>query len=96
VFEIELLSQAENELAEAFDWYEEQLSGLGNKLYKEINHYLTTIGKNPYHYPVKYTGDLHSVALNKFPYIIIYWVDKVNNLIIVVSLFHTSRKPSRL
>ena len=45
MFEIELLPQAENELAEAFDWYEEQLVGLGNKLYKEIDYYLTAIGK---------------------------------------------------
>ena len=96
MFEIELLPQAENELAEAFEWYEEQLAGLGNKLYKEVDYYLTAIGSNPYHYPIKYKGELHTVALNKFPYLIIYWVDKINNLIIVVSIFHTSREPKRL
>ena len=96
MFEIELLPQAENELAEAFDWYEEQLAGLGNKLYKEVDYYFTAIGKNPYHYPIKYKGDLHAVALNKFPYLIIYWVDQLNNLIIVISIFHTSREPKRL
>ncbi len=96
MFDVELLPQAEHELAEAFDWYEEQLAGLGNKFYKELDHYFTAISKNPHHYPIKYKGDLHVVVLNKFPYLIIYWVDKINNLIIVVSIFHTSREPKRL
>jgi len=94
VFNIELLSQAEDELSEAYDWYEEQLTGLGNKLYIEVSHLLNLIETNPYYYPVKY-GDLHSAVLNKFPYLIIYWVDEVNNKVIIISVFHTSRKPKR-
>jgi len=95
VFNIELLAQAEDELSEAHDWYENELSGLGSKLYKEINHYFTIIESNPYYFPVKYPGELRVAALNKFPYLIIYWVDETNNMILVASIFHTSREPKR-
>jgi len=43
VFEVELLAVAEEELADSFDWYEEQMPLLGNKFYNEINHYLNLL-----------------------------------------------------
>ena len=93
MFKVELLSHAENELADAYDWYEEQQETLGNKLYKEIKYHLEFIENNPYLFPIKYTAELRVISLNKFPYLIIYWVDEVNLTVFVVSIFHTSRKP---
>lgn len=93
MFEIELLFQAENELSEAYDWYEEQQSGLGNRLFGEVNHYLQLIETNPFHFPVKYPEELRSASLKIFPYLIIYWVDETKRTAFVVSIFHTSRKP---
>ncbi|WP_290303251.1 type II toxin-antitoxin system RelE/ParE family toxin [Mucilaginibacter flavus] len=93
MFEIELLLAAEDELSEAYDWYQEQLPDLGDKFYKEIDHYLYLIYQNPFHFPVKYKSELRAASLNKFPFIIIYWVDEVNRKTFVTSIFHTSRKP---
>jgi toxin ParE1/3/4 len=93
VYKVELLFGAEEELSDAYDWYEEQQVALGNKFYNEINHYLTLIENNPYHFPVKYVEELHSAALNKFPYLVIYWIDEINLTVFVVSIFHTSRDP---
>jgi len=93
VFNVELVSIAEDELSEAFNWYENQGTDLGNRLFKEINHLLKIIEGNPFYYPVKYPGEIRSASLSKFPYLIIYWVDEANNNVIVLSIFHTSRKP---
>jgi len=72
VLKVELLSQAEDELSDAYDWYEEQQIALGNKFYNEINHYLNLIEHNPYQFPVRYTEELRSASLNKFPFLILY------------------------
>jgi len=52
VFNIELLSQAEDELTQAYDCYEDQVGGLDNKFYDEISYRLNFLETNPYYYPV--------------------------------------------
>jgi len=93
VFEIDLLAVAEEELADSYDWYEEQLPLLGNKFYNEINHYLNLLENNPYQFAIKYSEELRAASLNKFPFLIIYWIDEINRKIFIVSIFHTSRNP---
>lgn len=95
MFSVELIAIAEDELSEAYDWYEEQQAGLGNRLYVGVNDLLNIIEINPEQYPIKYQGDLRYAVLNKFPYLIIYWIDKENNKVIVLSIFHTSREPKK-
>jgi plasmid stabilization system protein ParE len=93
VYKVELLALAEDELSNSYDWYEEQQADLGDKFYKEVNYYLSLIENNPYQFPVKYVEELRIASLNKFPFIIIYWIDEPNNSVFVASIFHTSRNP---
>ena len=93
MFELELFKTAEDELAEAYAWYEEQKPGLGKKLYKEVNHYFELIIKNPHLFPVRYKEEIRITALKKFPYLIIYWIDESKQTVFVISVFHTSRNP---
>jgi toxin ParE1/3/4 len=87
VYNIDLLAKTEDELSEAFDWYENKLTGLGDAFYKKVNQLLTSIETNPYHYPVKYQGEIRAAILDKFPYLVIYWIDEVNAIIIVYLSF---------
>jgi len=93
VFELELLFQAENELSDAYDWYEEQQLGLGDRLFREVNHFLELIERNPFHFPVRCAQELRTAALKIFPYLIIYWIDEQKSKVFVTSIFHTSRNP---
>lgn len=93
MFEIILLSQAEDELSDAYDWYEGQQPALGNRFYKEINYYLSLLEKDPNLFAIKYTEELRAVSVNKFPYLIIYWINDADKMVYVVSIFHTSRNP---
>ena len=92
-FDVELLALAEDELSDAYDWYEEQQESLGDKLYYEVNYFLNLLELNPYQFQVRYADDLRAASLNKFPYLIIFWIDEPNYIIYVVSIFHTSRNP---
>jgi len=93
VYEVELLIEAEFELSEAYDWYEEAQPGLGSKFYKEVNRYLQRLEKNPFQFPIRQMEDLRFAVLSKFPYLVIYWIDQPNKKVFVVSIFHTSRSP---
>jgi toxin ParE1/3/4 len=93
VFKLDLLFEAEIELSDAYDWYEEQQIGLGNRLFNEVNHYLHLVETNPFHFQIRYKGELRTAPLKIFPYLIIYWIDESKSIIFVVSIFHTSRNP---
>lgn len=71
-YEVELSPKASRELDKAYEWYEEQLVGLGSKLLKEVNKYLTTIGKNPKLFQVRFPDEIRAIPLKVFPYLIVY------------------------
>ena len=93
-YKIELLVQAEDEMSESYDYYEAEQTSLGDKFYREINHHLNLIESNPYHHPIRFIEELRALPLKKFPFLIIYWIDEVNQTVFVVSIFHTSRRPN--
>lgn len=56
---------------EAFDWYEEQKSGLGYEFIKEVENCFEKIQNNPDHF--SYLSNYYRrIKLNRFPYLIIY------------------------
>lgn len=94
LYEIELSKKALQELDEAYEWYEEQLAGLGSRLLKEVNKYLTTISKSPKLFQIRFPDEIRAVPLKVFPYLIVYWVDETNAKVAVLSIFHAKRHPS--
>lgn len=96
MFEIHFLAEAESELDEAYEWYEEKQEGLGKRFYNEVNHYIGLIAANPYLFSIKYPQGLRTATLNKFPFLVIFWLDESLTTVYIVSIFHTSRFPKYL
>ena len=94
-YSTEILKPAEIEFDEAFEYYNEQLPGLGRKFYGEVSRYLSSISENPYKFAAKYDNELHFATLKIFPFLIVYWVDEALKTVFVVSIFHTSRNPKK-
>ncbi len=94
-YSLELLSIAEEELNDSFKWYEGQRDQLGYEFVKEVSYYLSIIERNPLHYSLRYGKELRFAPLNRFPFLIVYWIEESRDLIVVASLFHTSRKPKK-
>jgi len=92
---IKVLKQAEIEITDACDWYEEQQKGLSLKFRKALRYTLNVIENNPNLYSKKYSTDLHFAPLHKFPYIVIYWFDVNLDAVFVTSVFHTKRNPDK-
>lgn len=90
-YSVELFPKARLELFEARLWYEQQQQGLGKQFGEDIFRKIDLIQNNPLHYPLK--NGLREVRADVFPYLIVYKVVKREKLVLVVSVFHTSRHP---
>ena len=84
--------EAEAELAEAFDWYEQQLRGLGSEFLISVDATVHAISRNPYHF-AKIHKDVRRALLRRFPYGVFFLVEDAR--IVVLAFFHAKRDPKR-
>lgn len=91
-FELIISPEAEAEMGEAFDWYEEQLPGLGSDFLLNVDAALQTILRNPKQFPCVYKH-LRQTLIRRFPYQIFFLLEK--SKIVVLAVFHARRSPKR-
>lgn len=89
-YELIIKPEAEVELREALDWYEEKGAGLELALYQEVVEVLDDISTNPEFYQRRYKN-IRIRFTKKFSYGIHYTME--GNYIFVHAILHTSRKP---
>lgn len=90
--ELVIRPEAEEELAEAFVWYEEQLRGLGSEFLISVDATVHAIVRNPRQF-AKIHKDVRRALLHRFPYGVFFLVDGTR--IIVLAFFHAKRNPKR-
>jgi len=86
VFRIE----AQTEFNQAFDWYEQQRTGLGVDFLRCVAAGLERIELFPEAYEVVFAS-VRRVAVRKFPYLILYKVEPTQ--VVVLAVFHSKRDP---
>jgi plasmid stabilization system protein ParE len=84
---------ARAELRDAYEWYESQEHGLGERLLVAAGAAFLRIIRNPELYPVRF-GAMRRTLVDTFPYAIFYTIH--DEKVIVHAVFHTSRNPERL
>lgn len=94
IYQSIFLSKARLELLNAWSWYEDRQVGLGDRFKEEIVRCTVQIEKNPQRFPIRKLN-YHEAAVNIFPYLIIYRIQKKEKQIVVVSIFHTKRSPNK-
>ena len=95
MYSIKIYQTATDDLQESYDWYEEQIQGLGDRFLKEFDVYLEIVRKNPFQFAVKFSERYRFALLDHFPFRIVYRIDESANCIYVISVLHTSRDPRR-
>ena len=80
----------EQELQEAYNWYEEREAGLGSDFIRCIDASLQLISRHPEILPVAHKN-IRQAVIRRFPYSIFYLSDK--ETIFVISVFHSSPQP---
>lgn len=83
--------EAEDDLKNAFSWYEDKRTGLGHDFLLQVDAGLKFIQRNPGSHPPEYKGTRKHLT-KRFPYKIIYMVEK--GKIIVVGVIHVKRSPN--
>ena len=84
--------EAEKELTEAFNWYEERVSGLGSEFLSCIDDACRSLLRNPKHYPFIH-GIIRRAMVRRFQYEVFFFEE--NEKIIVIAVFHAKRNPER-
>jgi toxin ParE1/3/4 len=83
--------RAETHISEAYNWYEQQRTGLGYEFVLSLESALRTIERNPFLFQAKY-NKLRCILIPRFPYGIFYFI--AENTVIVIAVFHLSRNPN--
>ena len=82
--------ESENDLKEAFPWYEGKRLGLGYDFLLQVDVGLRFIERNPEIHPIEYKGTRKHI-IKRFPYKIIYLIEEEK--IIVLAVIHGKRSP---
>jgi toxin ParE1/3/4 len=82
--------EAEADMAEAFDWYEERRAGLGHEFLAEVRASLRAAAENPLHHQVLYRN-VRRVLTRRFPYKVFFI--EFADLVEVIGVVHAQRHP---
>ena len=89
-FRLIIRPEAEADLAEAFDWYEECRRGLGHEFLEAIRNVFTAVSANPLHHSVIYR-DVRRALPRRFPYKVLYFAQ--SGEVHVIGVIHAKRHP---
>ncbi len=92
-YEIIIRPEAESDLHDAFNWYEERVKGLGANFLLNVEAAIELILRTPEAFTPIYKNTRRALV-RKFPFGIHYLLDK--NKIIVLAVFHVKRNPKEL
>lgn len=90
---VTLRPQAREDLLDAYHWYEDQRSGLGNEFLAAAAQIFLILEESPERFPVYYNG-FRRAMLDRFPYKVFYRIE--NTSIIVFRILHAARDHARL
>jgi plasmid stabilization system protein ParE len=88
--EVRLRPEAEDDLAEAAAWYEDQRQGLGQEFLDHVLSTVESIIERPKMYPTVHRNTRRAL-IHRFPFGIYYRIEK--ELIVVVGVMHGRRDP---
>lgn len=84
--------EAEQDIADAYAWYENRRAGLGEEFLSSLEACLESIRRDPEIYS-KFFEDYRRGLMRRFPYAVFYEQEK--NTITIYGVFHTSRDPAK-
>ena len=83
---------AKQDIQQAFNYYESITPELGERFTNSVDERLQSLSITPRMAAIRYEN-IRCTLLKKFPYLIHYSVDDAAQAVIILRVFHTSRKP---
>lgn len=88
--ELIIRPEAEADIAEAFDWYETRVPGLGSEFVLVLDALFNSILRNHLIYPTVYKA-VRRALTRRFPYAVFFITEETK--VVVLSVFHVKRSP---
>jgi plasmid stabilization system protein ParE len=88
--ELIIRPEAEADIAEAFDWYETRVPGLGSEFVLVLDALFNSILRNHLIYPTVYKT-VRRALTRRFPYAVFFITEETK--VVVLSIFHVKRSP---
>ena len=85
-------ARARKDVFDAFGWYEDKRSGLGDQFLLEVQRCLGAILLNPERFP-KVHRSFRQAPLHRFPYVLIY--RSLISELVIMRVFHTKQDPRK-
>jgi len=82
--------EAEAEMTEAYDWYEDRLSGLGSDFLLSVDAVFHAIARTPQHYPVVHK-EIRRALTKRFPFEVFFLEEDAR--VVILAVFHAKRNP---
>ena len=93
VYNVVFHADTEGDYNEAYQWYEDQKTGLGDDFLSVINSRIKQIQNNPEIFGAKYKTGYHEAMVKKFPYAIVYRIYKKQRIVFITSIHHQKSNP---
>jgi toxin ParE1/3/4 len=93
VYKLIIKPEAENDLDQAIEWYNEQNENLSAELLNELEKGFNKIQNYPEHYQKRYK-QIRIIFTKKFPYGIYYTLE--NDIIFVHAILHNKQNPKNV
>jgi plasmid stabilization system protein ParE len=92
VLRLIILSEAEQDVAQAYMWYEEQEPGLGEEFLQCVDACIQFIRRNPEIYEVAHENYRRAVV-RRFPYVVFY--EDSDTTVVAYAVCHCSQDPKK-
>lgn len=89
-YEVVLQAEAIIDIQTAFEWYEEQRSGLGHELIEEVEEAFERLSRHPQHYSAP-NQNYRKLRIKRFPYLVIFEIEDIK--VIVIAVRRVSQEP---
>ena len=86
-----LTKKAQEDLDDAFKWYEDQESGLGKEFIRCIDARIAELNRHPLHHQVVQSDRVRRALINRFPFSIYF--ENEEELITIFAILHQRRSP---
>lgn len=90
--ELRVRPEAENDLADAAEWYEKQQARLGHQFLDEARTSFSAITENPLLFPIVHRNTRRAL-MRRFPFGIYYRIESTT--LVIIAVMHGSRHPRR-
>lgn len=91
-YRISLKPGAGKDIEQAYNWYEDQQIGLGDKFLETLKLYYKKLEQRPFSFG-KIDKFIRQVRLKIFPYIIVFEI--VKHEVIIYAIFHINQNPTK-